>query len=82
MTDPVLYTAVLEAARLAFVVCVPLVLILGCVGILVGALQGMTAIPEPAMSYAAKFFALLAVFYLFLPGVWDALTQLCEQLYR
>ena len=72
------YDIIVEAVRVLLLVGVPLVILLGVAGTLVGALQAATTIQDSALSYAAKLLMLVLVIYLLLPMAVKLVTALAE----
>ena len=74
--DSILIDVVHLAVRTLFLVCVPIALILGVVGTLASAFQGVTNIHEGVVGYGTKLLVLCAVLYLYFPSITNYLTSL------
>lgn len=73
------YSLLVESIRVLFLLGLPVVVIGLVAGALSSVLQGVTQIPEPAISYALKVVALVAVGFFFLSDFGSGLIDLFEQ---
>jgi type III secretory pathway component EscS len=67
-----------EALRTLFLGGVPVIVVLGIVGTLAGAIQGATTIRDAALNYTAKLLAFLVLLYLLMPLVVRTITELAQ----
>ncbi len=71
-----LYEVLMEGVKALFLIGVPVVLAISIVGTIVAALQAATTITEPAIGYAARLAALIALLYFLFPAFSRTCTKL------
>lgn len=71
-----------HGVRALFYIGVPVVVVVSLVGTIVGALQAATTIQEPALGYAARLVALVALLYLLFPAFARTCIDLAEFAFR
>lgn len=76
MLDAAQYDLISQAIRTLFLAALPLTIIALVVGILVGALQSVSAIHDTALSYGLKLVAVAVTLYLILPSLAQSLVTL------
>lgn len=73
-----IYDLTIEAMRVLFILSVPILVAVMVAGAVGGAIQGVTNIPEPAISYSLKLLALVVSVYLFYSDGVDAVLKLVQ----
>ena len=73
---------IMEALRVFFVLALPMVALVSLASTLVSALQGATAIPDPALGYAVRLLAAISVLYFFGPAAIHSLLALTEMVLK
>ncbi len=82
MIDSFTSEVAIEALRVLFLICLPLVAAMLISGSIVSVFQGATSIQEPAVGYAVRVSTLIAVFYLLYPTIEESLLRLSDLVYR
>jgi len=78
MLDPIHYDLILQAIKVLFLTCLPILAVLSVAGILSSILQVVTGIHDPALSYAVRVLALIALLYFLIPSLWQSIVSLAE----
>ena len=68
----------LEAVRVLFLQGIPLILIVAFAGTIVSAIQTVTALHEPSLSYAIRVLTIIATMYFLLPGMISSIVELAK----
>jgi len=78
MATGIFYEVVSQALRVLFLVGAPVIIILSLAGTLIAALQSATTIQEPALGYAVRMIALVALLYFFFPAASQSVLDLAR----
>lgn len=80
--DPMVVDVMMEALRVLLLVAVPIAAALALAGTVVAVIEGATAIHEPALGYAIRLAALVAILYFLTPSIIGLLLRLTDLVYR
>ena len=72
------YDLLVEALRVLFVVCLPVIVALALAGTLVSALQGVTGLNDSASAYALRLIVLVMVLYFFFSSMSESIVNLAR----
>lgn len=76
------YTILVEGLRTLFLLAVPILVVVSLAGTIISIFQSATNMPEPALGYAARILALVAVLYFMLPSFSRSLIELAQLAWR